>query len=694
NVTAVAPSAAGFLTVFPCGTDQPLASNVNYVAGDIVPNAALAKIGTDGKVCIYTSAEADIVVDVNGFVPLGGSPESLDPARILETRSGPENETVDGQFEGVGRIEAGDTLTLKVAGRGGVPGNADGVFLNVTAVTPGAAGFLTVYPCNAGRPLASNVNYVAGDVVPNVVLAQLSPTGQVCIYSSAASHVVVDVNGYVPEGRTPGTVVPARILETRIGTGLDTVDGLFEGIGRRGAGSTLELTVAGRGGVPAEASAVFLNVTAVAPDAAGFVTVFPCGEDRPNASNVNYFAGDVAPNSVLAKIGDGGKVCLYTLAATDLVVDVAGEVPQPSIKGLVDASAGTGHACALDDEGGVTCWGEYWNGELGVGDIDIPGTNSSLPVTIPDFSATKVEASERFTCAVRTNGSAACWGRNIEGQVGDGTTTERLSPTDVSGLTNVIDVTTGLKHACALRSNGEIWCWGDNGAGQLGDGSNDDSLVPVQVTGLPGGKQATAIDGGREYTCALMDDGTGVCWGRNSNGQLGDPGGTSNTPVVVGGLADAVELEAGQNHTCARIDDGTVECWGRLNDLGNGDQGPGSTSTPETVAGLAGVVDISVGSIATCAALDDGTARCWGQNTSGMVGNGTIGGDPELTPIQVVGIEGDVLKVHVSGNGRFSCATLADTTVVCWGDNSDKELGSLSPGVDPRADSAVPLVVG
>ena len=122
------------------------------------------------------------------------------------------------------------------------------------------------------------------------------------------------------------SVVPARLLETRSGPTAETVDGLFEGIGRVAAGSVVELTVAGRGGAPVDADAVMLNVTAVGPSGPGFVTVFPCGEVRPTASNVNYQAGQVVPNAVLAKVGDGGKVCLFTKAETHLLVDVSGYV--------------------------------------------------------------------------------------------------------------------------------------------------------------------------------------------------------------------------------------------------------------------------------------------------------------------------------------------------------------------------------
>ena len=150
--------------------------------------------------------------------------------------------------------------------------------------------------------------------------------GDVCIFTLAATDVIVDVNGYVPEGASPATVVPARLLETRVGEGLDTVDGQFEGVGRQGAGTALPVTVTGRGGVPGDADAVMVNVTAVFPDGPGYVTVFPCGEPQPLASSVNDAAGQVVPNAVLAKVGSGGRICVYTSSGTDLLVDVTGHL--------------------------------------------------------------------------------------------------------------------------------------------------------------------------------------------------------------------------------------------------------------------------------------------------------------------------------------------------------------------------------
>jgi hypothetical protein len=244
------------------------------------------------------------------------------PARVLETRPGLA--TVDGVAQGVGRRPADSVLSVPIRGRAGVPANASAVMLNVTAVNPAGGGFLTVYPCNEGRPVASNVNYGPGQVVPNAVLAKIGTAGDVCVYTLAESDILIDVSGFVPNGGTPATIAPLRALDTRPGS--TTADGLGAGIGRRPAGSTTGVAIAGRLGVPSNAAAVMLNVTAVSPSAGGFITVFPCGADQPLASSLNYAPGQVVPNAVLSRIGAGGQVCVFTLAETDVIIDVAGFV--------------------------------------------------------------------------------------------------------------------------------------------------------------------------------------------------------------------------------------------------------------------------------------------------------------------------------------------------------------------------------
>ncbi|MGH9133844.1 MAG: HYR domain-containing protein, partial [Ilumatobacteraceae bacterium] len=174
-------------------------------------------------------------------------------------------------------------------------------------------------------PVASSLNYSAGEVVPNELVAKVGAGGRICLYTYSETHLLADVVGYLPLGPGYSSLDPARLLDTRSAN--STVDGLFAGAGRRGAGSVTELVVAGRGGVSAGAAAVVVNVTVVDPSAPGFVTVFPCGTPLPVASSLNYSAGEVVPNELVAKVGAGGRICLYTYSETHLLADVVGYLP-------------------------------------------------------------------------------------------------------------------------------------------------------------------------------------------------------------------------------------------------------------------------------------------------------------------------------------------------------------------------------
>jgi len=302
---------------------MPLASNVNYFGGDVVSNAVAAQIGEDGKVCIYTLEETDLIVDANGQVPSPGSPQPVVPARLLETRDEPGFTTVDDLRVAEGRVPADSEIELEVAGRGDVAADADAVIMNVGAIFPSADGFLTVYPCGEDRPLASSLNYAANaPAVSNAVFTQIGDDGKVCIYSLAETDMIVDVNAFNPAGAQPMPVGPARLLETRDVPGFDTIDGMNQGEGPVPPDSSYALDVQGRGGVPDDAETVILSVAAVDPVAEGFLTVYPCGEDAPQASNINHIPNDVVANMVVAKVGDDGQVCIYSLVETDLIVDV------------------------------------------------------------------------------------------------------------------------------------------------------------------------------------------------------------------------------------------------------------------------------------------------------------------------------------------------------------------------------------
>jgi hypothetical protein len=325
NVTATNTAGDGYLTVHPCGA-RPLTSNVNYLAGQTVANAVIAPISASGDVCFYSSADTDVTADVNGWFAGGDGFQAITPTRVFDSRPGEPDGAVHIAKQ---RYGPGQLLTLRLTDVAGVPADATAASLNVTATQPAAPGYVTVYPCGE-RPLASSLNFRAGQTVPNAVIAPLAADGLLCFYASVDTHLIADINGYMRPVSSFHPVVPTRLIDTR-----PTEPDGAAAVPKQtvGANRVLRVNVAGLAGTPPTGvSAVSLNVTATNTAGAGFVTVYPaegglfvsdpCGR-RPLASNVNYSAASTVPNAVLASLGSGG-LCIYSYAETDLVVDING----------------------------------------------------------------------------------------------------------------------------------------------------------------------------------------------------------------------------------------------------------------------------------------------------------------------------------------------------------------------------------
>ncbi|GAA1903159.1 hypothetical protein [Lapillicoccus jejuensis] len=334
NVTSVGSTTSGYVSVFPCGRPAPVSSTVNYAPGQTVANAALVGVGNGGAVCLLVQGRSHVVVDVSGWFPTGGASPLPSPVRLVDTRPG--RPAVDTDVTGRGPMVWGSELAVPVAGRGGVPTSATAVVLNITAVGARTSGFLSVYPCGA-KPTtpASTINYLPGTTRANAAVTGLGTSGagagKVCVYSPGVTDVVVDVAATLPSTTFVPLPGPARLLDTRARA---TADGRMSGVGPEPAGATLTLPVAGRVGLGA-ATAVVLNVTAVAPVASGYTTVYPQGPTAPRTSNLNYGPGQVVSNMVVAPLAPDGSVCLTTAGvSTDLVVDVAGSLTAPRPSGL------------------------------------------------------------------------------------------------------------------------------------------------------------------------------------------------------------------------------------------------------------------------------------------------------------------------------------------------------------------------
>jgi hypothetical protein len=302
---------------------------------------------------------------------------------------------------------------------------------------------------------------------------------------------------------------------------------------------------------------------------------------------------------------------------------------------------------------------------------------------------TMVAAGNNHSCAL-VGGGAQCWGDNTFGQLGDNTQFQRLTPTDVLGLAGASAVTAsvGGDHTCAIAAGGAAMCWGSNVSGELGDNSTSQRLAPVQVSGLSAG--VVAIAAGMQHSCAVTAGGGVKCWGFNGYGQVGDGTPTQRlSPVDVSGLGSGVTaIATGLDHSCA-VSSGGVKCWGQNV---NGQLGDGTVSqrlTPVNVSGLSsGVVAVTAGVLHTCALTTAGGVKCWGLNTNGQLGDGTTTQRP--TPVDVSGLTSGVAAIAAGQN--HTCALVVKVGVMCWGGNNDGELGDGGMGTRPFPGNV--LVVG
>ena len=345
-------------------------------------------------------------------------------------------------------------------------------------------------------------------------------------------------------------------------------------------------------------------------------------------------------------------------------------------------AAGQDHTCAVTRAGGVQCWGSNLKGQLGNGTT----TDSATPVDVSGLASTvtAIAAGDSHTCAITSGGGVKCWGWNLYGQLGNGTTNDSATPIDVSGLASgATAIAAGRGWTCALANGGGAKCWGSNGQGQLGNGSLTSTSTPVDVVGLSSG--VTAIVAGSFHTCALMRGGGVKCWGW-AQGQLGNGSVQSLKPVDVAGLAGGVmAITAGEDHTCVVTNSGGVKCWG-INDSGQLGTGSSARSgTPVDVAGLSsGVTAIASGNFHTCALMNGGSVKCWGFNASGQLGNGTT--TDSTTPVDVADTANGVTSIAVRADQ--SCALMTGGAVFCWGLNAGGQLGNGT-----TTDSDVPVEV-
>ncbi|MFI9388577.1 hypothetical protein [Kutzneria sp. NPDC052558] len=324
NVTAVAPTAGGFLTVYPHGTSRPSTSNVDFSPNQTTANLVMVP-AANGSVDIFSAhSSTDVVVDFEGYYePATGSSDTFTPlqtpGRILDTRSGL------GIPGAKGPLGPNSQLVLQVSSpSAGIPDNAAAVVLNLTATGPTDASYLTAYATGTTRPATSNVNFGPGQSVANLTVVPVSH-GQITIWNNVGTtDVVADIFGYYTQGAgsTFTTVTPMRVLNTLDGTGTNGVAPLGE--------STVNVPVASVLGAPPNITAVLLHVAVVNPTADSFLTIYPSGPAQPDTSNINFSPGQIISNSAIVPVGSDGKITFWNHhGAVDIVADVSGYFTAP-----------------------------------------------------------------------------------------------------------------------------------------------------------------------------------------------------------------------------------------------------------------------------------------------------------------------------------------------------------------------------
>jgi alpha-tubulin suppressor-like RCC1 family protein len=426
-------------------------------------------------------------------------------------------------------------------------------------------------------------------------------------------------------------------------------------------------------------TAVDSIVTDVSPDA-------PCtGEGTPCAGGTCYGGScctgcwDGAAclgGDANAACGSGGADCI----ACDCEC-AAGACTAPAVSDVV---AGADFTCAIDAGGSLYCWGNNVSGQLGQGTSGV-GTELLLPAPVgarTDWD--EVGAGDEHTCAIPTDGTLHCWGDNEDGQIGTGDMMDMSVPGVVGTAMSwsLMEGASGGDHTCILRGDATLHCMGQNNFGQLGLGMTVDQTAPVQV---PGSWRALSL--GHHATCAVRTDGTLWCWGENNRGQLGigSPMDQS-TPQQITTNTDWTAVGAGDSHSCA-IRGGRLFCWGYNNTGQLGDGTMSQRTTPVSIGTDTDWVAVDGGLSHTCALKSTGEVFCAGGDADGQLGDGAMGG-VSTTFTRVVDI--DDADMIVAGD-RHNCARVGDGSLRCWGSNGD---GALGRGDRTTRDRPVAVCVG
>ena len=359
----------------------------------------------------------------------------------------------------------------------------------------------------------------------------------------------------------------------------------------------------------------------------------------------------------------------------DGVTPPGGPVPVPLPNLVTAISAGTYYTCALvlkmpanifNPVQFVECWGDNRSGQLGDGTT----MNRYSPTQVHGVGGfvTQISAGSSYTCALLSTKTVECWGDDSVDELGDNLMISRTYPAAVPGLFGPSVIASGLDHVCAMEFFGEAQCWGAH-AVELANATATSPSGPVWAS-LNG---ASFIASGPVsfHTCAVMQVGTVSCWGANQFGQLGVAVSQPQVmPVTVPGVTGAISVATGLDHTCALTSNLGVMCWGDDSFGQLGDGAPTGTKQAVSVSGLTGAIAIAEGANHSCALMSNGSVMCWGANFMGQLGDGTS--QNRSLPVPVPGVSG---ATAITAGANHTCALLSSGEVMCWGANNFGQLG-------------------
>ncbi|MCL4449109.1 MAG: hypothetical protein M1152_05420 [Actinobacteria bacterium] len=379
NITVTNTTQSSYLSIWPEGTAQPTASNLNWVSGETKSVLVEVPLGPSGAISIYNYAgSVDVIVDVEGWVGPGSSPSGMynplgSPTRICDTRPSNPSALTGAAAACTGKtLSAGSVLNVQVSGVSGIPtGSIGAVVANITVTNTTQSSYLTVWPEGTAQPTASNLNWASGSTVSNLVVVPLSSSGSISIYNYSGSvDVIVDVEGWYtsssstsPSGTVFTSTSPTRICDTRPSNPSALTGAAAACTGKTlSAGSVLNVQVSGVSGIPTGSiGAVVVNITVTNTTQSSYLTVWPEGTAQPTASNLNWASGSTVSNLVVVPLSSSGAISIYNKSGSaDVIVDVEGwyttylsnayhRLAVPTR--ICDTRAGSGEPCAGDTLG-------------------------------------------------------------------------------------------------------------------------------------------------------------------------------------------------------------------------------------------------------------------------------------------------------------------------------------------------------